>query len=230
MFTGLVQGVGEVVAVVPSPAAPSLTPHPTQPPGPIALHILPGPITAPGWPPAPGDSISVAGVCLTVAEPPGPAGVLRFDVVPQTLALTRLGTLRPGDRVNLEACVTPSTLLGGHLVQGHVDGLGVVARVTTGADWRVRVALPPRLHAFMTPQGSIALDGVSLTIAALSDSAPSAPAHEPADPWIEVALIPTTLAKTTLGSLKPGDRVHVEADHIAKLVATMLAAQLARRT
>lgn len=169
-------------------------------------------VNAPGWgtaatPPLErGESISVSGCCLTLAEHPGADARLSFDVVPETLARTTLGTLRAGSGVNLERSVTPLTLLGGHLVQGHVDGTGVVDRIDRGDGWRVRVSPGRELMEYVAPKGSIAVEGVSLTIAAL----------EPGSGWFEVALIPTTLAVTTLGELRAGHRVNIECDIVVK--------------
>lgn len=186
VFTGLVQAVGRVKAVEPRATG-------------VRLLVEPG-----GWGHRPGlgDSISVSGVCLTVAEEPGAGGGAgwAFDVVHETLAKTTLGRLRPGSAVNLEHAVTASTLMGGHFVQGHVDGVARVERVEAGDDWRLTVRPPAELRAYFVAKGSVCLDGVSLTIATLDEQT------------LGVALIPTTLAKTTLAELKVGDGVNVEAD------------------
>lgn len=166
--------------------------------------------------------MGVSGCCLTlVADPVEVGGVLRFVAVPETLGVTTLGGLGVGSRVNLEGAVTASTLMGGHVVQGHVDGVGRVTRVVRPGDgaesgvdgWRVRVGLDADLMRWMTPKGSVCLDGVSLTIAALD-------AGDGAGGWIEVALIPETLEKTTLRDLEIGDRVNVEGDVMVKTVVT----------
>ena len=153
-----------------------------------------------------GASVSVNGVCLTVVERTDAS--LRFDLSEQTLERTCLRDLRPGDPVNLERPVTLVARLGGHLVQGHVDGVGEVTRVdadsTGGA--RVTIRLPAELSRYVVERGSIAIDGVSLTIAAVDDDE------------ITVALIPHTLAVTTLGLAAPGRRLNVEADVIARYV------------
>ncbi len=198
MFTGLVQAVGTVRRLEPSPAGVRLEVEPVGPPG--------------GWGYVPGlgESISVSGCCLTVAGVGG--GAWAFDVVRETLSKTTLGGLAAGSLVNLEHSVTPTTLLGGHLVQGHVDGVGVVERVDRGADWRFRVRPPAGLMEYMTPKGSVAVEGVSLTLAAVDAAAG----------WFEVALIPTTLEVTTLGGLREGDRVNLEADAMAKTVVHWL--------
>jgi riboflavin synthase len=139
--------------------------------------------------------------------------MLAFDVVAQTLALTTLGGLAPGQRVHLEPSATLATLLGGHLVQGHVDGVGTVASVRTSGEWRARITPPAHLMEYLAPQGSIAVQGVSLTLAAIAP---------PREAWFEIALIPTTLAKTTLGELRGGSRVNLECDVIAKHVVHWL--------
>ena len=153
-----------------------------------------------------GASVSVNGVCLTVVERTDAS--LRFDLSEQTLERTCLGDLRPGDPVNLERPVTLVGRLGGHLVQGHVDGVGLVTRVdiddSGGA--RVSIRLPGELSRYVVERGSIAVDGVSLTIAAVDDDE------------ITVALIPHTLAVTTLELAAPGRRLNVEADVIARYV------------
>ena len=153
-----------------------------------------------------GASVSVNGVCLTVVERTDAS--LRFDLSEQTLERTCLGDLRPGDPVNLERPVTLVARLGGHLVQGHVDGVGQVTRVegdgSGGA--RVSIRLPGELSRYVVERGSIAIDGVSLTIAAVDDDE------------ITVALIPHTLAVTTLGLAAPGRRLNVETDVIARYV------------
>jgi riboflavin synthase len=170
-----------------------------------------------------GDSISVNGVCLTVtAVEPGDAGTpaaWTTDVMAETLRRSSLGALGEGDPVNLERAVTPQTRLGGHLVQGHVDGVGRVLSRTPGEHWEVvRIALPAELARYVVEKGSIAVDGVSLTVSAVS------PAADP-DPWFEVSLIPTTLRETTMGRRAPGDPVNLEVDVIAKHVERLLEAR-----
>ena len=148
---------------------------------------------------------------------------MSFDVIPQTLAVTTFGTLSPGDRVNLEHAATASTLLGGHLVQGHVDGVGTVVRVHSGeaaGDYRVTVRVPSGLEPYMIAKGSICLAGVSLTLAEVSGGGSE----------VTVALIPVTLAQTTLAELAPGRGVNVEADATTKsVVATVLRVMESRR-
>jgi riboflavin synthase alpha subunit len=236
MFTGIIEVLGRVLAVAPTGAegqALRLT---------IRAQWSP---SGPRWTDlAVGESIAVDGCCLTLAAPAtdaesgGDGVTLAFDAVPQTLALTTLGRLRPGQRVHLERSATLATLLGGHLVQGHVDGVGTVLRVQRTDDWRVRIAPPAHLLPYLAPKGSITLAGVSLTLAEVAP--PRAPASSPALPtantgcasggdsggdaggWFEVALIPTTLAKTTLADLREGDGVNLEADAIAKTVVHYL--------
>ena len=153
-----------------------------------------------------GASVSVNGVCLTVVERTDAS--LRFDLSEQTLERTCLGVLRPGDPVNLERPVTLVARLGGHLVQGHVDGVGQVTRVEVDGSGgaRVSIRVPGELSRYVVERGSIAIDGVSLTIAAVDDDE------------ITVALIPHTLAVTTLGLAAPGRRLNIEADVIARYV------------
>jgi riboflavin synthase len=166
-----------------------------------------------------GDSISVNGVCLTVTgvQPDGGgAGVWSTDVMAETLRRSSLGSTADGAGVNLERAVTAHTRLGGHLVQGHVDGVGRVLSRTPGDRWEVvRISLPPELARYVAEKGSIAVDGVSLTVSALTPA-------EDAQPWFEVSLIPTTLRETTLGARAPGDPVNLEVDVIAKYVERLM--------
>lgn len=206
MFTGIIEQVGSVRSLSSTQAGRRLLVDPC------------------GWAHRPkvGDSISVAGCCLTVVEEVEKAGgLLAFDVVPETLEKTSIGGWKDGRRVNLEHAATAGTLLGGHVVQGHVDGVGKVEKneqIATAKErpgeegWVLRVGLAKELMAYMVPKGSVALDGVSLTLAAV-DVEGSA---------IEIALIPTTLAKTTLHELRPGDSINVEADVMAKTVVHYL--------
>lgn len=190
MFTGLIQHQGVVSALRQQPAGVRLT------------------IDAAGWSaqPALGDSVAVNGCCLTVAA--HHAGALEFDVIPQTLSLTTLGDLQPGETVNLELAALASTPMGGHIVQGHVDGVGRVMGVdTSGGGWLARIQAPANVRAFIVDRGSVAVDGVSLTVSATGDD------------WFEVALIPETLQRTTLRARLAGARVNVEADYLARLVA-----------
>jgi riboflavin synthase len=165
-----------------------------------------------------GDSIAVNGVCLTVTDVQ-PDGVWSTDVMAETLRRSSLGTAGAGDPVNLERAVTPHTRLGGHLMQGHVDGVGSIVARTPGEHWEVvRIALPPALARYVVEKGSIAVDGVSLTVSAVSDVGVGGAGADTAipDPWFEVSLIPTTLRETTLGARAPGDPVNLEVDVIAK--------------
>jgi riboflavin synthase len=167
-----------------------------------------------------GDSISVNGVCLTVTgvEPEADGtGVWSTDVMAETMSRSSLGAVGSGDRVNLERAVTVQTRLGGHMVQGHVDGVGTVVSRTPGEHWEVvRIAVPAALARYVVEKGSITVDGVSLTVSALADTP---------EPWFEVSLIPTTLRETTLGERAPGDRVNLEVDVIAKYVERLLGAR-----
>ncbi len=167
-----------------------------------------------------GDSISVNGVCLTVTgvEPEADGtGVWSTDVMAETLRRSSLDAVGSGDRVNLERAVTVQTRLGGHMVQGHVDGVGTVVSRTPGEHWEVvRIAVPAALARYVVEKGSITVDGVSLTVSALADTP---------EPWFEVSLIPTTLRETTLGERAPGDRVNLEVDVIAKYVERLLGAR-----
>jgi riboflavin synthase alpha subunit len=160
-----------------------------------------------------GDSVAVAGVCLTVVA--NEDGRLSFEAVPETLSRTALGSLRPGSAVNVEPSLRVGDPLGGHVVQGHVDAVGRVRSVTPeGNGRRVWVDAPETVVRYCIEKGSIAVDGASLTIAAFDDDG------------FEVALIPHTLAVTTLGSLEPGDEVNLEADVLGKVVERLLTARL----
>ncbi len=152
-----------------------------------------------------GDSVSVGGVCLTVVD--GDRRTLAFDAVPETLARTTLGRLHPGAAVNLEPALRAGEALGGHYVQGHVDGVGTVRSLDPEGEGRqVWIDAPAGALRYCVEKGSIAVDGASLTVAALDDRG------------FAVALVPHTLAGTTLGSLAPGDEVNLEADVLAKYV------------
>jgi len=163
-----------------------------------------------------GDSIAVNGVCLTVTGTA--AGTFTADVMAETLNRSSLGALEPGSPVNLERSLRVGDRLGGHMVQGHVDGMGTVLSRVRGEHWDVvRIAVPPGLARYLVEKGSVAVDGVSLTVSALGGT--------PDEPWFEVSLIPTTLAATTLGGLPTGGRVNLEADVIGKYVERMLRAE-----
>lgn len=187
MFTGLIRGSGRVLSVARHGRGWRLR------------------LAARGaWGKA-GDSVAVDGCCLTLAEPPA-AGILAFDAVPETWRLTTLPDRRPGDRVNLERPLRWGEALHGHLVLGHVDARVRILRLRRAQrETRLRVALPASLAGYAARKGSVALDGVSLTIAALGRG------------WLETALIPETLKRTTLGGRRPGDRVNLEMDALAKL-------------
>jgi riboflavin synthase len=193
MFTGLIEEVGQVVGVELGGDAARLTVR-----GPLAVSDA-----------THGASISVSGVCLTVIDS-GPDW-FTADVMSQTLAMSSLGALREGTPVNLERAAQVGDRLGGHIVQGHVDGTAEVLAVTDGSAWRVvRFTLPADLAPLVASKGSIAVDGVSLTV---SDVGPD---------WFEVSLIPETLTATTLGTLVPGSRVNLETDILARHVQRML--------
>jgi len=160
-----------------------------------------------------GDSVAVAGVCLTVVE--AAEGQLAFDVVPETLSRTALGGLETGSNVNLEPSLRVGDQLGGHVVQGHVDAVGRVRSVSPEEDSRrVWIDAPETIVRYCIEKGSIAVDGVSLTVAAFDDDG------------FEVALIPHTLAVTTLGRLEPGGEVNLEADVLGKVVERLVEARL----
>ena len=160
-----------------------------------------------------GDSVAVAGVCLTVVE--AEEGRLAFDVVPETLGRTALARLEPGNEVNLEPSLRVGDQLGGHVVQGHVDAVGRVRSVVPEGDSRrVWIDAPDTVVRYCIEKGSIAVEGVSLTVAAFDDEG------------FEVALIPHTLEVTTLGRLEPGDEVNLEADVLGKVVERLVAARL----
>jgi riboflavin synthase len=161
-----------------------------------------------------GESIAVSGACLTVRE--FGEGWFTVAAVLTTLGRTTMADWQAGRRVNLERSLAAGDRLGGHMVQGHVDGVGRIVARTPGEHWEVvRIALPPALARYVVEKGSIAVDGVSLTVSALS------PADQP-EPWFEVSLIPTTLRDTTLGARTPGDPVNLEVDVIAKYVERLL--------
>ena len=193
MFTGIIEELGEVVRFEPSADAARLTVR-----GPLAVSDA-----------AHGDSISVSGVCLTVVDQ-GPDWCTA-DVMAQTIAMSTLRNPQPGLRVNLERAAQVGDRLGGHIVQGHIDGTSTLLSITDGDAWRVlRFSLAADLAALVTGRGSIAVDGVSLTVSAVGDD------------WFEVSLIPETLEVTTLGRLSVGDAVNIETDVLARHVERML--------
>ncbi|MGI8462171.1 MAG: riboflavin synthase [Solirubrobacterales bacterium] len=192
MFTGLIADVGKVKSAERSAEGARLR---------IATKLAPEL--------ADGDSIAVNGACLTAAAVS--AEGFEADVMNQTLSLTSLGPLEPGDLVNLELALRASDRLGGHIVQGHIDGTGTVAGVREdGIARRIEIKLPGDLARFVVDHGSVALDGVSLTVAALTDAG------------IEVSLIPETLERTNLGVANEGDIVNVEIDVVARYVERLL--------
>lgn len=201
MFTGIVEEVGTLVVREDQTDAARLEIRATRVLQDVAL----------------GDSIAVDGVCLTVTSVQD--GVWSTDVMAETLRRSSLGKAEEGSRVNLERAVTPHTRLGGHLMQGHVDGVGTVVSRTPSTHWEVvRIGLPAGLAQYVVEKGSIAVDGVSLTVSAVS-------AATDLEPWFEVSLIPTTLRETTLGTRAPGDPVNLEVDVIAKYVERLLEAR-----
>jgi riboflavin synthase len=166
-----------------------------------------------------GDSIAINGVCLTVTAING--GQFSADVMGETLSRSSLGALAPGAPVNLERAMRPDGRMGGHIVQGHVDGTGAIAARASAGGWDVvRVSVPGELSRYVVEKGSVAIDGVSLTVSALSP--PASPGSAPGA-WLEVSLIPETLQRTTLGTKQPGDVVNLEVDMIAKYVERLLA-------
>jgi riboflavin synthase len=194
MFTGIIEELGTVAAVEDQGDAIRLTIRATTVLEDAGL----------------GDSISVNGCCLTVAE--RDRETWTADVMQETLDKTGLYGVRPGDRVNLERAVTAATRLGGHIVQGHVDGVGTIVRRTPSEHWEVvEISLPADLARYLVDKGSIAVDGVSLTVVEAGEAS------------FTVSLIPETLARTTLGTRAPGDRVNLEADVLAKHVEKLLA-------
>ena len=200
MFTGIVEELGQVVAQQNLGDATRLTihgPHVTSDAG----H---------------GDSIAVNGVCLTVVDVL-PDGRFSADVMAETLNRSSLGALKPGSPVNLERAAAVNSRLGGHIVQGHVDGTGAVISRSPSEHWEVvRIALPGEISRYVVEKGSITVDGISLTVSALSDATLGT------DEWFEVSLIPTTLALTTLGRAAVGTPVNLEVDVIAKYVERLL--------
>lgn len=193
MFTGIVEELGTVEAVVNLPDAIRMT---------IAGPLVCGDADA-------GDSISVNGCCLTVVGEPDSS--FSADVMQETLDKTCLGSLEPGDRVNLERAVTPATRLGGHIVQGHVDATGVIGGRQPSEHWElVRITMPEEIGRYLVPKGSITVDGISLTVVDVG-----------ADEFT-ISLIPETLARTTLGFKKVGDLVNLEVDVIAKYVEKLV--------
>ncbi|HEY6594149.1 MAG TPA: riboflavin synthase [Asanoa sp.] len=194
MFTGIIEELGELARW-------------SDTAGDSALIAVRAPLVASDA--RHGDSIAVNGVCLTVVDVSG--DVFTADVMGETLRRSALGALGPDDPVNLERAATLGTRLGGHLVQGHVDGIGTLLSREPSAHWdTVRFALPPALARYVVEKGSITVDGVSLTVAAAGPD------------WFAVGLIPTTLKLTTLGHKEAGDPVNLEVDVIAKYVERLM--------
>jgi len=202
MFTGIVEELGTVEAVEDQGDAIRL--------GIRATTVLEGTGL--------GDSISVNGVCLTVTSVADE--VWTADVMQETLDKSSLAGVRPGDQVNLERAVTADKRLGGHIVQGHVDGVGEIVRRTPSEHWElVEVSLPDGMGRYLVDKGSVTVDGVSLTVVSTTSTPDGRESFT-------VSLIPETLARTTLGSRRPGDRVNLEADVLAKHVERLLEARL----
>lgn len=201
MFTGIIEEVGEIVAIQPSGDGARLTVRAPQAVA-DAVH---------------GESISVSGVCLTVVG--WSSDTFDADVMKQTLDMSTLGELGAGDRVNIEKAMRANGRLGGHIVQGHVDGTGRVLEVRPGDQWRVlRISVPAALAPVIVDKGSVTLDGTSLTVSAVSPADVATDEH-----WFEVSLIPETLTATTLGELGTGHRVNLETDILARHVERLLA-------
>lgn len=197
MFTGIVEELGEIVG--------------SEDLGDSARLTIRGPVVTGDA--RHGDSIAVNGVCLTVVDVL-PEGRFTADVMAETLNRSSLAVLAQGSAVNLERAAAVNSRLGGHIVQGHVDGTGTVISRTPSQHWEVvRIALPAALSRYVVEKGSITVDGVSLTVSALSSD------------WFEVSLIPTTLGLTTLGSAPAGTPVNLEVDVIAKYVERLLSAR-----
>jgi riboflavin synthase len=196
MFTGIVEELGRVKAIEPQADALRLTIE-----GPLVVSDANR-----------GDSIAVCGTCLTVVE--HDATSFTADVMQETLNLTSLAGIKVGDPVNLERAMTAATRFGGHVVQGHVDGLGEIISRTPSENWElVKVRIPQTLMKYIVLKGSITIDGVSLTV------------NEVGPDFIGLSLIPETLKLTTLGSKQPGDKVNVEADVMAKHIERLLEAR-----
>ncbi|MEV4133689.1 riboflavin synthase [Dactylosporangium sp. NPDC049742] len=194
MFTGIIEELGTVVAIDPLGDS-------------ARLSIRGATVTSDA---AHGDSISVNGVCLTVVDNDG--GVFTADVMGESLDRSTLGALTAGSPVNLERAATMATRLGGHIVQGHVDGVGTVLSREAGDQWEtVTFSLPPQLSRYVVEKGSITVDGISLTVMAVTDDT------------FSVGLIPTTLKLTTLGAKSVGEKVNLEVDIMAKYVEKLLA-------
>lgn len=199
MFTGIIEELGRIERIERMADAARITIH--------------GPLVVEGA--AHGDSINVSGVCLTIVDQT-PTG-FTADVMAQTLSMSTLSDAIDGTRVNLERATMVGDRLGGHIVQGHIDGTSTVLAITPGEAWRViRFSLAPELAPLVAGKGSISIDGVSLTVSSISA------ATEP-EQWFEVSLIPETLEATTLGQREVGEQVNIETDILARHVERMLA-------
>ena len=203
MFTGIITGLGRITASRPLGSDES---HGKQ----LTIEAPAGYLDDVQL----GDSIALNGACMTVTNFDASAGRFTIDISQESL--TKTAGLADAGPVNLEKAMRANDRLGGHIVQGHVDGVGTVLTRTPGEHWEVvRIGLPPQLARYVVEKGSIAVDGVSLTVSAVS-------AVDDAEPWFEVSLIPTTLRETTLGTRAPGDPVNLEVDVIAKYVERLL--------
>ena len=193
MFTGIIEELGKIAAVENHAAGARIV---------VAAEVVTSDIHN-------GDSIAVNGVCLTAVDV-SPAS-FAVDVSPETIERTTLGDLKIGSPVNLERAVTPATRLGGHIVQGHVDGRGTfLSAVQQGDFWTVRIGFPPEMAKYLVYKGSVTVEGISLTIASLAED------------HFDIAVIPKTWELTNLSTLTPGNAVNLEADIIAKYVERML--------
>jgi riboflavin synthase len=196
MFTGIIEELGKVKSIEIQPDALRITIE-----GPLVVSDVKR-----------GDSISVSGACLTAVE--HDATSFTADVMQETLKLTSLDGIKVGDSVNLERAMTAATRFGGHVVLGHVDGVGEVISREPSDNWEwVRVSIPKELMKYVVLKGSITIDGISLTV------------NEVGDDWIGLSLIPETLAVTTLGSKKPGSKVNLEVDVMAKHIERLIEAR-----
>ncbi len=205
MFTGIVEELGEVVGLERLDGAARITVR-----GPLVTQDA-----------GHGDSLSINGVCLTVTGTRD--GTFTADVMLETLSRSALGDLKPGSPVNLERPMRLDGRLGGHLVQGHVDGTGAIVSRSPAEHWDVvRISLPDGLARYVVEKGSVSVDGVSLTVTATGDGTVGANANGADPPWFEVSLIPETLERTTLGHKQPGATVNLEVNVIAKYVEKLL--------
>lgn len=200
MFTGIIQAIGTVAAREPTPE------------GDLRLHIHTNKLDLDDV--RVGDSLCVSGTCLTAVTLPGDG--FWADVSAETLSRTVLGTLSPGDRVNLEKSLTPSTRMGGHLVSGHVDDLGTVLEIHEDArSWRYRLQAPESLARYIATKGSICVDGVSLTVNRVDGAV------------FEVNIVPHTFQETTFGDYRVGTRVNLEVDLVARYLERLLQGEAA---